>query len=793
MAIADDISINVSGDIRRAVAKSAMNNYTTIELHRFLGGLSDDISSSGDDYHDASRPIASDRTTDQIITIKPPFNVDADLMEHIYDGSIIQSNGDEIWDPVTVLAPASTPIEVMQNGAPIAASMWFKNGINADAANGISHKFCVKVRTGGADIDGRRLLVLTRKWGFQNSEFKINGTARAVNVAALSANADSNNATAEATVEGYTDVTNTEGFRQLDVDNDTVNENYYSEWDQGAQSNNGLYERGKWLSGEARTESSCADTGSNFNIGNGTITGQAQSFPVGANAAFVRRVLVDLQKVGSPTGNIVCNIYAHSGSFGTSSVPTGAVIVASANVDVSKLDTAYRSVDFGFTSNDPLDLLSASTNYVVAFEYDAGDASNYVQIRGLATSGTHAGNRSQEVGTWSAAATDDLKFDVKTVAQLYELPGDVFRGPTHQVALSGGTGTWQAVEPVSWSGGTGQLLAVNNATASSATTMWIQLLTGVAPTNTQTITGGSSGATNTCNGTPTEKDTAQKQALPFIGQSTGLNIFGVYGVGFQTADLSSSDKVIALDGVSYTPPNNQQFLITGVSNGEDYIVMAPLAYLLQWDNEGGTPPFTDGETLTFGGGGTAKLLELTDNGTTGYMLIRMLTGSVPANDETITGGTSGCTADVNQTPQPEIDIENLTLNGTLSGAAVTSVVVTEAFASWYPSTGWLRIRRDSGRTTRHPYSAYNSGTKTFTITSHDFSTDNATTGNGCCVTPMDKLADAGQLSWTGVYTSDVSFFFRGRDGGGTPIKPLEQAVSFTSSGGSQAMIRQSDA
>lgn len=788
MAIADDISIDVSGNIRRAVAKASMNNYTTIALHRFLGGLSDDASSAGDDYVDASRPVASERQgADNYIIIKPPFNIDADLAEHIYGGTILQTNGDERWDPVTVLAAPSTPIEIIQNEVPVTPN-FFQSGINADTANGVSHKFLLKVRSAAADIDGRRFVVQGRPWGKQHSEFKINGSDIGVNVAALSASDDSNNVTAEATIESYTTIVNlTQGYRQLDVDNNGTPEEYYSEWDRAAYTKNDLYERAKWLSGMPRTEDICADTGSDFAIGNGTITEQGQAFSNGVNATFPRRLKVDLKKTGSPTGTITANIYTHSGTFGTSSVPTGATLLASATIDVSKLDTAYREVQFGFQTAVSL---TASTNYVVALTYAGGDASNYVQVRGLATTGTHAGNRSQKVGTWSASANDDLKFNLETCGSLYGLPGNIFRGVTHQVALTTPrTGSFAANERVTWTGGTGQMLAIDS--VATGTKMWIQVLSGVAPTTGLTITGAST-ATATTTGTALERDTPQKGALPFIGQSTGSALFGGHGTGIQLADLTSADRLRNLNNDLMTPPNNVQFTVSGLVSGEDYVLIAPLAYFLQYDNEAGGGSWTDGETLTFSGAGTAKLLQVQDEGTTGYMWVRMLTGAVPADNESITGGASSKTANVNQAPQPEIDHEQLTLSGTLNGGTVTSVVVSEAIPSWTPATGNVRIRRDSGRTTTHPYSAVNTGTKTFTITSHSFVADPATTGTGVCVAPIDKLATATSHSFTGVYTSDVSLFFRRRDGGASPTKPQEQAITLASTGGSITAIRQSD-
>lgn len=244
MAIGADFSIAANGDIRYT---GSSTNYTVIALHRWLGDLMDDSAASGDDILDITNATASERSTDNIITLKAPYNIDDTAAQHLYDGSIIQTNGDVIYDGVLVFSAPSTYLEVVQNAALVSPNFW-TTGLNADVANGISHRFMVKVRTAGADIDGRRLIGQTREFGKTYSEFRINGTSRGNNVMALTFADDLNNATAAGTVSGWTTITNAEGKRLLDVNNDGSNETYFSEWNRDTYTINQLYERTKWLS-----------------------------------------------------------------------------------------------------------------------------------------------------------------------------------------------------------------------------------------------------------------------------------------------------------------------------------------------------------------------------------------------------------------------------------------------------------------------------------------------------------------------------------------------------------------
>lgn len=255
-----DWTVAANGDIRYNGDDhdGASPSYATvIEFHRALQDFADDASASDDDLVDITVATPSDRSTDNIITLLNGFNIDDTAAEHLYDGSIIQNNGATIYDGIVNFGNAQY-IDVVQNGSIIADSFWNANspsGFNDDTVAGISHRFLIKVRDSGSDINGRRLLGLQRELGSIYSEFPINGTARGNNVLALSQSNDLNNDTAAATIAGWTNIVNgKEGYSLIDADGDNVDEPYFSNWDLGPRSFNEFYERIKWITRRGSAE-----------------------------------------------------------------------------------------------------------------------------------------------------------------------------------------------------------------------------------------------------------------------------------------------------------------------------------------------------------------------------------------------------------------------------------------------------------------------------------------------------------------------------------------------------------
>lgn len=268
--VAGDWTIDRStGDIRYTgnTHVSGTGSYATvIEFHRWLQELADDAVSTpaSSDELDITDLNPSDRSTDNIITLLGNYNLDQASAEHLYDGSIIQGSGatETIWDGIVNYGNSDILIQIIQDGAVIVDDWWNDNGgagaggVNPDAGQGISHRFMVKVREFGADIDGRKLLGTNRRFGKTYGEFFINGTSRGNNVLALTDADDLNNATAEGTVAGWTGITASHGYVGIDVDNDTISEFYSDQWDANlpTRSINDFYERMKYLTRDGTAE-----------------------------------------------------------------------------------------------------------------------------------------------------------------------------------------------------------------------------------------------------------------------------------------------------------------------------------------------------------------------------------------------------------------------------------------------------------------------------------------------------------------------------------------------------------
>jgi hypothetical protein len=272
-------NIRYIGDVHGGTNPS----YTTaIDFHRNLQDFADNATSSGDDLLDISSLTPSDRSTDNIITLLNSFNIDDAASEYIYDGSIIQAGGAEIFDGIVNFGNAKYII-VHQNGTVLNDTIDFFNSYSADAGEnfsfppsnsqaGISHNFMLKVRTAGVDIDSRRLVGLTREFGNTSAEFSILGTSRGNNVLALSESNDLNNSTVVGTVATYDQFANSsEGYdNSQDINLDATPEEYYSRWLIGGGATpaspniNDLYEYSKYITRRGTAASLYGLTGDLF-------------------------------------------------------------------------------------------------------------------------------------------------------------------------------------------------------------------------------------------------------------------------------------------------------------------------------------------------------------------------------------------------------------------------------------------------------------------------------------------------------------------------------------------------
>ena len=152
--------------------------------------------------------------------------------------------------------------------------------------------------------------------------------------------------------------------------------------------------------------------------GNGIYPGYAQAFDSGAGGTLDLCKFY-LSKTGTPTGNATAKIYAHTGTFGTDSKPTGTALATSDVLDVSTLTGSLVEKTFNFSGANRI-ALTASTKYCVTIEYSGGDASNYVNVGFDENSPTHGGNMALLIsGTWTENFRDAI-FTVQVAGTLID-------------------------------------------------------------------------------------------------------------------------------------------------------------------------------------------------------------------------------------------------------------------------------------------------------------------------------------------------------------------------------------
>jgi hypothetical protein len=437
---ATDWSIAANGDIRYIGDdhNGALPSYATvIEFHRALQDFADDALASGDDLLDISSLTPSDRSTDNIITLLNSFNIDATASEHLYDGSIVQTGGNDVYDGIVNFGNPEVELGIIQNGVVLSDDWWNLGGAHGTATGGSTSTL---VETGAGWTTDEWVGYIVRNTTDGSQGLISSNTANTLTITGL--------------MYGGTNNTNA----NLEV--------FYIAKGLNADATSGISHRfmvpvvvggtatdNRKLVGFSRTY---GKTYAEFSI-NATANG---------NNVLAVSDATDLNNATAPN-----SLYDSVGTVFISPFTT-----------ISNVTDGYINLD---VNNDTVDeFFYSEWNRGTATINDFYEYSKYIT------------RYKTETGT------------------LYGIAGDIFRGVTAQLTISSGTGTWVQPEAVTWTGGSGQVLAVDNVSGASTTKVWIQVLTGSAPTS-GTITGAGL-ATGVVSAA-----TARALSFPFSGQSTG--------------------------------------------------------------------------------------------------------------------------------------------------------------------------------------------------------------------------------------------------------------------------------
>ena len=478
------------------------------------------------------------------------------------------------------------------------------------------------------------------------------------------------------------------------------------------------------------------------------------------------------------------------GEFQIAATNRGNNVLALSDSDDLNNQTAYATIDAiadivitESTGSSPreLDISGDGTNEEYAWEFDRGAQtinSVYEYFKHIQTDGSSETLNSIN-GELHRGITHDFGYDAET-GTMFAVNDTVVCGEA--LVCDGGSGTFTVGEAIHEDSATpawkGRVLG-GDLTVSTGGTLIVDLESGTLSDN-DTFTGQSSSATAAVND-------ATPPSTPTATAGAGI-IFAV--------DDNGTDGELYIQLTKGTAPVENQVVYDDADTSNNVTV----------DENAGSTPVTARTVTTphigqstgsaliagYGIGQTAGDAGANDL----YLALNTTVPFNPPNNVTFTvdGLVAGDRILVTNNNAGDIDFTQMATDTTLSGAAETSVSINPApgIPDNTPSTGTIRIERDSGLYSRHPYSDADETTDTFTITSADFSTDNATSPANVFISYIDTAAADADEAFSTVFDSAQTLFIRVRDGGATPIKNLETTGSLGSTGGSVTVNRISD-
>lgn len=182
MAIADDFTVGLTGDIRHASGASV---YTVLDLHQWLQDMADDasVSVSGDNVSILTpNPSKLDGPRSAIkpmlLNLLNGYNIDDTAAQFINFGSVQQDGTNVLYTGLKSIGSplvAASPMYVVQNGSKL--TKYWPNG---------HIQIMVKCKTAGAMIDNADVRVYSRKYGQTYGDFAANLIAGGEQPAAIS-------------------------------------------------------------------------------------------------------------------------------------------------------------------------------------------------------------------------------------------------------------------------------------------------------------------------------------------------------------------------------------------------------------------------------------------------------------------------------------------------------------------------------------------------------------------------------------------------------------------------------